>query len=346
MTDQNTRNLCALPQPDPFELPEGLGQPRAEAIRLIAQRWDIGSELTFHFMASPRWTWPEAQKNVVRNAFRTWADLGIGLSFREVPTAAGATLLIGRLQGDGSWSYLGTDVLTNRRNGCNMNFGWDLTTAWGQATALHEIGHALGMPHEHQNPNAGLVWDEAAVIKEYSGPPNRWKEEQIRFNILRKLPAAEVEGSNWDPRSVMHYPIESGLIMEPEAWRGGTPENFTLSAQDAEWVRRFYPPVAEAQPIRAGQTADLPRAAGALTQFSFEPTESRVYKVRTIGQSDARVTIFANGDDRLRPIAQADDAAHDDNARLELPLEAGRKYIISARTYYADENENVMLSVS
>ena len=45
-----------------------------------------------------------------------------------------------------------------------MNFGWDLTTSYGHDTALHEIGHTLGFPHEHQNPTAGIVWNEPAVL--------------------------------------------------------------------------------------------------------------------------------------------------------------------------------------
>ena len=31
-----------------------------------------------------------------------------------------------------------------------MNFGWDLTQPGEIDTALHEIGHTIGFPHEHQ----------------------------------------------------------------------------------------------------------------------------------------------------------------------------------------------------
>jgi hypothetical protein len=41
-------------------------------------------------------------------------------------------------------------------------------------TALHGIGHTLGLPHEHQNPNAGIVWDEKTVYTSLGGPPNSW----------------------------------------------------------------------------------------------------------------------------------------------------------------------------
>ena len=89
-----------------------------------------------------------------------------------------------------------------------MNFGWDLTEdprGGGVDTPVHEIGHTLGFPHEHQNPFSGIVWDEEAVYQRFAGSPNFWSRQQTFHNVLRKLSSAEVEGSDWDPNSVMHY---------------------------------------------------------------------------------------------------------------------------------------------
>ena len=36
-------------------------------------------------------------------------------------------------------------------------------------TALHGIGHTLGLPHEHQNPNAGIVWDVEHPAQDRAG---------------------------------------------------------------------------------------------------------------------------------------------------------------------------------
>ena len=74
-------------------------------------------------------------------------------------------------------TYVGTDILKYHDLGRTMNFGWDLATAWGRATALHEIGHTLGLPHEHQNPRAAIVWNEARVYEHFSGEPNCWDRE-------------------------------------------------------------------------------------------------------------------------------------------------------------------------
>jgi hypothetical protein len=66
-------------------------------------------------------------------------------------------------------------------------------------TALHGIGHTLGLPHEHQNPNAGIVWDEETVYTSLGGPPNNWPREKTQWNILRKIEPDTVQGSYWDP---------------------------------------------------------------------------------------------------------------------------------------------------
>ncbi|WP_265939207.1 M12 family metallopeptidase [Bacillus thuringiensis] len=46
-----------------------------------------------------------------------------------------------------------------------MNFGWYITRNPSEIdTAIHEIGHTLGFPHEHQNTKSGIEWDEEAVL--------------------------------------------------------------------------------------------------------------------------------------------------------------------------------------
>jgi Astacin (Peptidase family M12A) len=126
-----------------------------------------------------------------------------------------AEIRVGFMQGDGSWSYLGRQILDRGANERTMNFGWDLLrTAREADTALHEIGHTLGLPHEHQNPNAGIVWDEEKVYTSLGGPPNNWPRETTQWNILRKIEPDTVQGSNWDPDSIMHYPFPAGLILQ------------------------------------------------------------------------------------------------------------------------------------
>ena len=69
-----------------------------------------------------------------------------------------------------------------------MNFGWGLTSdPRREIAAVHEIGHTLGFPHEHQNPFAGIVWDEPAVYNTFAAPPNSWPQATTFHNIIRKI---------------------------------------------------------------------------------------------------------------------------------------------------------------
>lgn len=329
--------FCTLPEVSAPSLPDDLGLPRTEALRLIMNKWINGTTLTYFFKEVGSSTWPETQKAVVREAFGKWKALGIGLNFTEVPAEENSTLVIGLIPGDGSWSFVGTDVLTMRRNGCNMNFGWDLRTEWGHATALHEIGHALGMPHEHQSPLSGIVWDEQKVIAHFSAPPNNWDEPKIRWNILRHLDVAEVEGSTWDPTSIMHYPFKPGLIKAPPPYdHDGTPENVHLAANDEAWMRRFYPSDGAAPAIELGELAPVSPITADQTDYTFVPAESREYWVQAVGEADLKIAIADQNEDGLfRILKVADDSASPSNASITRRLEAGRSYRISARTHYA-----------
>lgn len=342
--------LCAQPAATPVVLPLGLAPGREFAIRIGAKKWVNATVLHYAFVnrtVTPRWRWIEAQKAVVRRAFGAWKALGIGLTFVEVADPGEAEIRIGCLQGDGSWSYVGTDNLNNEDLGRTMNFGWDLTTAWGKATALHEIGHALGLSHEHQNPKAGIVWNEQMVNDTFSAPPNNWDAQTIFNNILRKLSPTETEGSNWDPDSIMEYPFEPGLIVSPKPYdTRGIGENTQLSRADIEWVKRWYPGAPSATEIKVMQLAPVEAVTGKQTDFMFKPTATRKYKVQTVGESDCRVVIFEVRDGQPRHLVAEDDSGLDHNLMIRTKLVKGRTYLIRVRVNFAATSNELGLLVS
>lgn len=142
-----------------------------------------------------------------------------------------------------SWSALGTDALVERyfpRHQPTMNFGWlneQESDEEFSRVVLHEFGHALGCIHEHQSPSGGIQWNEKEVIRAYSGSPNFWSEEKIRFNILDRYSASLTQFTEFDPHSIMLYAYPASLTLNGV----GTSQASVLSPTDIAFIREQYP---------------------------------------------------------------------------------------------------------
>lgn len=132
----------------------------------------------------------------------------------------------------GYWSLIG--VLANNADPGDptMNFGgfpndlqkyfhgqniaeWRISYA--HSTILHEFGHAIGLSHEHFNPQCQKDLKMDTIISYLMGPPNNWPQEQARFNmdaqyyaeILAQqagpLESKLINSSTTDQSSVMLY---------------------------------------------------------------------------------------------------------------------------------------------
>jgi hypothetical protein len=325
---------CAAPPSALPDLPASMVAERQRAIIVGRTKWVNGTTLRYAFMSANGQL--ADQQAVVRKAFQEWKDLGLGLNFTEVSQPAEAEVRIGFVRGDGSWSYIGRDVLGISTTERTMNFGWDLTTPYGHTTALHEIGHTMGMPHEHQNPNAGIVWNEEAVYTYLGGPPNNWPREETFQNVLRKLDPREVQGSNWDPDSIMEYEFPGGLITSPAQYQAGIFPPGTLSDIDKQEMLSWYPG-GRPGPTLLQPFTSVPMTIGPRGQSDFEirPASSRKYTIGTFGATDVVMVVFEEVNGELRYLSGDDDSGEDRNARIELKLYSGRRYVVRVRMYYA-----------
>lgn len=351
-------SYCSLEAAPERTFSEDVSPDRSRLIRLNAQKWVNGTVLHYHFFDRDTdgqtlringrdvwvsWVGNDDAKDVVRRAFEAWKDIGLGLEFVEVADRSEAEIRIGFMQGNGSWSFIGRDVLNRGPNERTMNFGWDITRSPRELdTAIHEIGHTLGFPHEHQNPNAGIVWDEEAVYRELAKPPNSWPRQQTFHNVIRKLDQNELRGSDWDPDSVMHYPFAAGLIMRPERFvanplvpRGG------LSTWDMEWARKLYPPLTEADyvALRAHESVKLNFENGRQANFRIDPEATREYQFRTFGDSDVVMALFETMDGEDRYVAGDDDGGENRNAILGVKLFKERSYVLRVRKYFQESDQ-------
>lgn len=347
------RESCGMPQAVERDLPGDIDPGRASLIRIIGKTWVNGTQIHYCFWdktrdsSPPSWDGSVKDKEVVRKAWQEWKDLGTGLEFIEVEDPSDAEVRIGFQRGGGSWSYLGTDVLNRPMNERTMNFGWQLS-GWdyGKATALHEIGHTLALPHEHQNPKAGIRWNEANVYDEFSGAPNNWSNDKIYWNILRKIPESDVDGSDWDPKSIMHYSFEANLIDAPAPWsNSGIGEAVVLSDKDKAFIQKFYPTLDEDKYIQLKpfKSEHATLEAGDQLDFIVKPMRTRKYSIQTLGNVDTLLTLFEKQGSNNSYLDSDDDAGFGRNARIAYKLFKDREYILRLRFYYGSTSGDTMV---
>ncbi len=203
------------------------------------------------------------------------------------------------------------------------------------------------MEHEHQNPFAGIKWHEKEVYKALAKPPNKWKRSETFHNILEKLSTNQVQGSTWDPDSIMEYEFEPGLIDEPEKYdiNGLTPPG-TLSKADKEWVRnrtRQWQQRAGSHPFQS-VAAEL--TAGEQMDYEIRPTESHKYCIETKGATDTLLVLFEDVGGVPRLLSGDDDSGEERNAWINYKLFNGRKYIARLRVNYPGRSGKASLMIS
>jgi len=349
---KTVKPLCSIPPRPKPQLSEAVASdvPRAAAILLSRGKWANKTVLHYcFFTGNSHYKVPTVQANAIRQAFATWKAAGIGLEFQEVNQMSEAEVRIGYSTADGSSaSAVGRDVLDIPLTEPTTVYGWDLTTPYGRGTALHELGHVLGMEHEHQNPFAGITWHEEAVYASLGGPPNNWPRDTTFHNILEKLTSQQVQGSTWDPDSIMEYEFEAGLIDEPDQYdvNGLTPPA-TLSNADKAWVAKWYPAsVSQPTTIQAFQTVAVELAAGQQVDFLFQPSATRRYTIATKGGSDTLLALFEEIDGVPRYVTADDDSGEDRNASINQKFFAGRKYHVRVRLYYPGQTGITSVTVT
>ena len=225
---------------------------------LISTLWKPGQTVTIDFIDSRAAPWKKAWvEKVVTEMVQPYVnlDLKFGNYGRQ------ADIRITFRHENSAYSRLGTQSTWykgSKEQPESMNLGWldephSGTFRWkGQtytfpgctycskntngSVIIHEFGHALGMVHEHQNPTGGIQWNEQAVLNYFSGAPNYWDEEQIRFNVMDKYDSNLLNASQYDPKSIMLYAFPASLTLNGVA----TQANAVMSPTDIEWMGKVY----------------------------------------------------------------------------------------------------------
>jgi len=295
---------------------QALGGGRTRAITPIGKLWINGSTLRVRFVGGTA-----AQQAVVKQFAPRWTEYA-NLHF-EFGNAPDAEIRVA-FANDGAWSYVGTDARGIAAGEPTMNFGW-----LDEAVVLHEFGHAVGFAHEHQNPDGGIQWNEPAVIRDLSGPPNNWDVDTIRHNVLDKYTHDQVNGTEFDAQSIMLYSFPSdwtlnGFHTEPNTKLSLVDQAFAASA-------KMYPALVGPQETELTVT-EIAGVQGTIGQpgeedlFTFQAASAGRYTVETSGPTDLIMKLFGP-DSRTQLIAEDDDGGQGTNPRIMADLSAGRYYV-------------------
>ncbi len=205
-----------------------------EAFGNRSKLWPAGSILRVKFLSGS-----VGQKEKAWERFQKIASY-TNLTFVQ---STGASEIRVRFDyGGGHWSYVGKDALGIKKTLPTMNLalksGWfgDGASEWDRVV-LHEVGHAVGLGHEHQSPKATIPWDKEAVYVYYQNTQG-WTRQEIDQQVLSVEPLTpDFVGTRFDPTSIMEYPIDPHLTLNgfSVGW------NNKLSTLDILWLQTVYP---------------------------------------------------------------------------------------------------------
>ena len=142
----------------------------------------------------------------------------------------------------GAWSLLGRDILNSKtqkaKDKATMNLGW-----FDVPTTLHEFCHSLAMTHEHQNPIGKSINWNVDRVHQWAEESQGWDAKTTDANIIKKYTKDQINGSEYDPKSIMLY-FFPGIIVnndEGECCGNGTQQNFQFSPYDVLFLNKIYP---------------------------------------------------------------------------------------------------------
>ncbi|MBN2041445.1 MAG: hypothetical protein JW864_15505 [Spirochaetes bacterium] len=166
----------------------------------------------------------------IREAMDSWENV-CGVRFTEVKPRSSAYKIV-RVSANEWFSSIGEN-----NSNCQMVFG----NAYSDINVIiHELGHCLGLVHEHQRPDRDqyvtVIWENILTGKEFN------------FDIIDN-PLYVEENFEYDYHSIMHYaPASFSIDGTPTIIAAGDEEIYRsggITELDAEHARAIYGPPLE-----------------------------------------------------------------------------------------------------
>lgn len=214
-----------------------------------AKQWSLEEPIRVCFFGGT----PDLRRRIV-NVASAWELPGTTIKFdfgdRNNPRLCG-----GRRNYDirvgyslpGYWSFIGQDSLIYApQTEQSLNLArFDVSTiadAEFQRVVLHEFGHAIGLQHEHQIPDATCEaeFDWPVIYSKLSGPPNNWSKATIDFNMRSRPYFTGDIATDFNPKSIMLYSFPPSYYRLGIQSKCYTPQNTTISPGDVKTVSLAY----------------------------------------------------------------------------------------------------------
>jgi hypothetical protein len=316
------------------------GVLRASAALLDGTTWDV-KQLTVYFMNGTDQYHQEVQKNC-----KVWEQYAaIEFVFVNDPNAMIRVSFEPPFSPQGQFnSVIGAQAKLVDPSQPTVNLGFLPNTAEDEFARLilHEFGHTLGLIHEHQSPNSGMVFLQPQVFRYFA--QFGWSADMVQANIINRYTNAQVHNATaFDPLSIMLYPFPAEIAQPPSGI------NRELSESDKDFIASIYPGANAPTPVAPPVLVPFPAAppgiplvvgeppkagflvvAGTMVLYNLTVTTPGTCTIETGGDQAWTAALYGTAD-LATPIAQdVDGSGQGLNARIIATLTPGTYFLALA----------------
>jgi len=244
----------------------GLAMPIERLAVLTSKYWGAkGVKLTVGFpFDNPE----QALRSRILSHMNAWGKWG-NVVFTETKTDP--QVRIARTEGQGYYSYLGSDILQIPKNEPTLNLdSFTMQTPDSEffRVVRHETGHTLGAPHEHLRKELINRLDREKTIA-YFQKWDGWDRQTTIEQVLTPLADADlIETQNADANSIMCYQLPGEITLDGQPIVGGE----DIDVVDQGFVAKVYPKTTAPPPTD-------PQVLFTIKATADHPAGQRIYLV-------------------------------------------------------------------